>query len=76
MGLRDRINSHIKNYFEIVQNARFTNQVTAMSIDEWFVKVIGALNNIKVNKNRLFFIGNGASASISAHFAVDFTMTF
>ena len=29
--------------------------------------------NIKSNKNKLIFAGNGASASISAHGAVDFT---
>lgn len=73
MGLKGQIEGHIKNYFNIVQDAQFTKGETLIPVEEWFSCVIDELNSVKTNKNHLFFIGNGASASISAHFATDFT---
>lgn len=73
MCLKGKIDGHIKNYFDIVQTAQFEEKDNSIFVDEWFSKVINCLNIIKTNKNSLFFIGNGASASISAHFAADFT---
>ena len=73
MEINQKIQNHFNNFFEIAKNAEFTVNSNDITIDTWFHDIISCLNIIKSNDNNLFFIGNGASASIASHFATDFT---
>lgn len=73
MELGKRIDEHFNNFFEIAKNAEFTVNEQKIDNAEWFGNVIKSLNKIRQEGKSLYFIGNGASASISSHFATDFT---
>ncbi|GAG41785.1 unnamed protein product, partial [marine sediment metagenome] len=72
-----KINHDRDRYIEIVREAEFTlregNKIKKVNIEYWFQNLIGQLQQLKTNKCKLFFIGNGASCSIASHFAADFT---
>jgi D-sedoheptulose 7-phosphate isomerase len=70
----------IKEYFEsISQHANqctYTNRLgNILNADELLKLILFKLNEIKTSKGTLYFIGNGASASISSHYALDFFKT-
>ncbi|OGI16909.1 MAG: hypothetical protein A2287_08025 [Candidatus Melainabacteria bacterium RIFOXYA12_FULL_32_12] len=73
MALKNKIEHHINNFFEIVKNAEVTINDDKVSQEEWFFRVITCLNELRKTGKNLYFLGNGASASIAAHFAADFT---
>lgn len=62
------MNFNYKNYFDRYQNLAFNEEIYTLLND--FKEI--ALK-IKKNDSKLIFAGNGASAAISAHAAVDFT---
>lgn len=73
MELRNKIEKHFNNFFEITKNAEFTINNTSGSIENWFASVIDCLNKARKEDKNIYFLGNGASASISSHFAADLT---
>lgn len=73
MSISNKIQNHIDTFFKVTSSASFTCAENSIVIDEWFTGVLTHLIKIKSTGRNLFFIGNGASASISAHFATDFT---
>jgi len=62
------MNFSYKNYFDIYKNLAFNKEVYTLLND---FKAIAL--KVKKNDSKLIFAGNGASAAISAHAAVDFT---
>ena len=62
------MNFSYKNYFDIYKNLAFNKEVYTLLND---FKAIA--QKVKKNDSKLIFAGNGASAAISAHAAVDFT---
>lgn len=73
MEIKDKIEEHFNTFFEISKNVEFSIKSDNVTKEKWFIDVLKYLTSIKNNKNKLFFLGNGASASISAHFSADFT---
>ncbi|EKE02640.1 MAG: phosphoheptose isomerase [uncultured bacterium] len=73
MKLKNKLEQHRNRFFEAVNNAEFTVNSSLISPESWFFKVIEHLNEIKKSGKSLYFIGNGASASIASHFAADLT---
>jgi len=73
MDLKGKIEQNYYEFTNIIQKAEFDNGLEKIPAEEWFKNVLDCLNIIKSSHKKLFFIGNGASASISAHFAADFT---
>ncbi|MDD3012875.1 MAG: hypothetical protein PHC34_04155 [Candidatus Gastranaerophilales bacterium] len=73
MDLKGKIEQNYLEFTNIIKMAEFSNGLEDIPAEEWFKIVLSSLNTIKLSKKKLFFLGNGASASISAHFAADFT---
>lgn len=71
--LQLEINNHLDQYKKIIDSAVFKVIDTEVSIVQWFQKVLNHLKEVKLEKKRLFFIGNGASCSMASHFSADFT---
>jgi D-sedoheptulose 7-phosphate isomerase len=63
------IPSNLKSYFSSIQLGM--NSVEASHVNEF----IGLLKNLSAKKS-IFLIGNGGSASIASHFAVDLERSF
>ena len=57
-----------KNYYD-----EYFRLIYSDNLDETFDDFKKLAESVKSNKHKLIFAGNGASASISAHAAVDFT---
>lgn len=62
------MNNFYKRYYDEYFKLMFSED-----IEKKFEEFKELVLNVKSNKNKLIFAGNGASASISAHGAVDFT---
>lgn len=43
-----------------------------LSMDEGFSRILDNLSHLDISSNKLIFIGNGGSAAISSHMAIDF----
>lgn len=70
-------NEYYKNYFNSItqglnKSLYFAN---SKSIEpEIFFQVVGNLiQNLRINRNKIYFFGNGASASFANHMALDFS---
>lgn len=61
-------NSFYKSYYD-----EYHRLILSDNVQEKFEQFKNLALNIKSNKRKLIFAGNGASASISSHGAVDFT---
>ena len=64
-------------YFGVLRKLTQSVAVTdgagrAFGIDEGFAKLVRMVGICKKNGGKLYFVGNGASASISSHMAADF----
>lgn len=73
MTINSTIKEHLNIFNKVILEAGFTAKGDSVSVDSWFEQVLSQLKTIHKNQNHLYFIGNGASASMSAHFASDFT---
>ena len=56
-----------KNYFNLLYKKINT------SLDEDFIKIIETISKIKKNNKKIICVGNGGSAAMASHVAVDFT---
>jgi D-sedoheptulose 7-phosphate isomerase len=72
------------NFIQEIENYRDTFLLAVNSVqhsylnirtngNDWMGMVIDTLFKVKINRYRMFFIGNGASCSMASHFAADFT---
>jgi len=73
MSLESNINQHLNQFIQIITNAEFFDNKNTISRENWFSGVLKILETIKIKEKKLFFLGNGASASMAAHFSTDFT---
>lgn len=73
MNLENNIKQHLDHFMQVIISAEFSHKETTISRENWFIDVLKLLENIKNNEKKLFFLGNGASASMAAHFSTDFT---
>lgn len=66
-----------KNYIEYI-NKGLLNSVCKISnkevsLDDFFTRVVNFLKKTEKNKGKIYFFGNGASASFSNHMALDWS---
>lgn len=68
---------YLKNYVNSINNGLIesTFKINQKKIDgdAFFEKLVGYTNEVELNKGRIFFFGNGASASFSNHMALDWS---
>jgi D-sedoheptulose 7-phosphate isomerase len=73
MSLEKHIEEHLNHFIQTALTAEFSDDEKLIPRESWFAKVLKLLENIKTGEKKLFFLGNGASASMAAHFSTDFT---
>ena len=65
------------NYFDSIQkgliNSVYYFHQQNIDPDLFFKKIKGLLNNLRENRNKIYFFGNGASAAFANHMALDFS---
>ena len=71
------INKYYLKYFQSI-NEGLVNSIYRLSKvktepDIFFLTIKEALNTLRVNKNKIYFFGNGASAAFANHMALDFS---
>lgn len=68
------ITDHRKSFFTAINDAVFTceNGIVINQV-EWIEKLVHSLISIREKKGNIYFIGNGASASMASHFSADLT---
>lgn len=72
------MNEHVERYFRDLQEALDTVHCTGsrdetLSRDEAFERTLGIAEAAAVAGNKQMFIGNGGSAAIASHMAIDFS---
>lgn len=73
MKLENHIEQHLNKFIQTMINAEFSDNENLISRENWFFNVLKLFEDIKNKEKKLFFLGNGASASMAAHFSTDFT---
>lgn len=68
----------LENYFDVLHKIQLNSQVTlskghGVSIYDGFNIYIDLIQEMQRNKRKLFFIGNGGSAGICSHLAIDYS---
>jgi len=68
---------YLKNYVNSINNGliKSTFKINQKTIDgdAFFEKLVAYTNEVELNKGRIFFFGNGASAAFSNHMALDWS---
>jgi D-sedoheptulose 7-phosphate isomerase len=68
---------YLKNYVNSINNGLIesTFKINQKTIDgdAFFEKLVAYTNEVELNKGRIFFFGNGASAAFANHMALDFS---
>ena len=73
MDIKKIINQHHDMFSNAIKNTKFYIAQDQVSEEIWFDLALKHIRLIKHSGKSLFFLGNGASASIADHFATDFT---
>ncbi len=73
MDFTTRTGEYTKHYLEIIKTAEVSFENEPTIIEDWYESVIRKLCETDTNKLMLYLIGNGASCSMAAHLAADFT---
>ena len=72
-GQRPNAQHYFATLSDLLHHAAVTDRnVTALSLDEGFERVSAAARETHASGNKIIFIGNGGSAAISSHLAIDF----
>ena len=70
-------NKYYANYFNSIYKGLFESKFSISndetSPDLFFDTIKSIIVNIRLNKNKIFFLGNGASAAFANHMALDFS---
>ena len=70
-------NLYFNNYFKSLSSGLNTTQYfcnnKSINPDYFFEEILALLSTLKEKKNKIFFFGNGASASFANHMALDFS---
>ncbi|MBN1543046.1 SIS domain-containing protein [candidate division KSB1 bacterium] len=67
------MNTYRNTFFDLIENAECTSADSLIPTQLWLDQLVTELKRLKAEKRSICFIGNGASQSMAAHFAVDFT---
>lgn len=68
------IKNHFNSLCQIQLNTRVTDKNNAvLSIDEGFQRYIHSVKSTRETKNKIMIIGNGGSAGIASHMAIDYS---
>jgi D-sedoheptulose 7-phosphate isomerase len=71
------VNNYYSNYFKSInqglQNSIYLDQQKATTPDLFFQIIKERLDNLRNNRNKIYFIGNGASSAFANHMALDFS---
>jgi D-sedoheptulose 7-phosphate isomerase len=73
MNCKLAIKQYCDTFLSAINSVAFSVSDKPVDANYWMMAVIEALCKVKDKKNRIFFIGNGASCSMASHFAADFT---
>lgn len=68
----------IKNHFNTLCNLQLNTTITdqqgnVISLEDGFMRYIQCVKSIRSNHNKLMVIGNGGSAGIASHMAIDYS---
>lgn len=70
-------NKYYTNYFNSISKglieSKFSISNTETSPDLFFDTIKSIIVNLRLNKNKIYFFGNGASAAFANHMALDFS---
>jgi len=70
------VKSYIDELYMIVKDVELTDQQgKSLDYETTVFQILSILKNLKVTDNKLMFIGNGGSAAIASHMAVDYWKT-
>ena len=68
---------YYRNYIDQINygllNSSFLVENKLISPDLFFKKIKDLMNHLRLNKHKIFFFGNGASAAFANHMALDFS---
>jgi D-sedoheptulose 7-phosphate isomerase len=69
--------NYYSNYFKSIDsglnNSKYFIQKNEINADIFFEEIKKHLELLRLNKNKIFFFGNGASAAFANHMALDFS---
>lgn len=68
-----KFNDHVDEFIKVVKSACFYKDGLKIEPDQWYSEVALALIKNAKTGSKVYFLGNGASAGMSSHFANDFT---
>lgn len=68
----------IKNHFNTLHNLQLNTLITdqhgkVLPLDEGFRRYIHSVKSIHQNQNKIIFMGNGGSAGMASHLAIDYS---
>ena len=70
-------NKYYANYFNSINKglieSKFSISNDETSPDLFFDTIKSIIVNIRLNKNKIYFLGNGASSAFANHMALDFS---
>jgi D-sedoheptulose 7-phosphate isomerase len=64
---------YIDELFGTVENTIVTNEAGKISLLDGYNSFIGLVKDFRTSQNKLIFIGNGGSAAIASHMAIDYS---
>lgn len=74
MITQDILNTHFKNLSMVLGSVLATEKTgNILALPKAYTEIIGKMRNCHLQKRKLIFIGNGGSAAIASHMAVDYT---
>ena len=74
MITHDILESHFDALADAISSVLVTDSKhRPLSISTAFIQAIKEMNNCRIGKRKLIFIGNGGSAAIASHMAIDYT---
>ncbi|MBF0207311.1 MAG: SIS domain-containing protein [Oligoflexia bacterium] len=71
--LEDLVHQYSSDFFCLINSPLTTVSGEEVRFDVWIRILLEFIRDLKDRNKSLYFIGNGASAAISSHFATDFT---
>lgn len=72
--MQNWINKHFATLCDLQLNTVVTDkQGNTLGLDEGFKQYIDCIKSIRTHHNKILFIGNGGSAGIASHMAIDYS---
>ena len=71
--MKDYAKCYIETFHTGIKNTKYKISGQKLNSSSFFNELNEKINNVKENDGRLFFFGNGASASFSNHMALDWS---